>query len=202
MTKSIFGALLSALTVFVIQVHPVAGPPPELLPPAPTPVIAARIPSPPDIPFWWPEPTPEPTPVLAVPATTQALAAAPSPVAPISGALSDEDLDVVLTAAGWPAELWPAAKAVARCESGHRPGAASNRYADAAGVYHQDLGLFQLHQTWLPDGTPGWGWLTVLGFDLGAWADPVTNARAAYAVYRYDVDRGARPWTQWSCKPF
>lgn len=106
-----------------------------------------------------------------------------------------------LAAAGWPRELWAEAARVAQCESGQKPHSASSRYTDGNGIDHQDLGLFQLHQTWLPDGTAGWGWFTVFGYSLDEWSNPVTNARVAYHVYQYDLSRGQRPWTQWTCKP-
>jgi hypothetical protein len=33
------------------------------------------------------------------------------------------------------------------------------------------------------------------------WADPLTNARVAWAVMGYDAGRGYERWRQWSCKP-
>lgn len=145
------------------------------------------------------EPVATPTPA---PAPTPPPAIAPLP-GPAVTAASVEALDVraVLERAGWPADVIPAAMRVVACESGGRADSASTRYQDASGMWHQDLGLFQLHQTWYPDGTPGWGWHSVYGAPLDLWADAEANARLALRVYQYDIDRGHAPWYQWTCKP-
>lgn len=64
---------------------------------------------------------------------------------------------------------------VARCESGHDPGATNGQY----------LGLFQLgrYHYWRID---AYG---------GRWDDPLQNAQAAADLY---AEQGWRPWT---CRP-
>lgn len=112
------------------------------------------------------------------------VAAASGRVRELGGQLTEGEMRAVLEQAGWPAELVPAALAVSWCESKWSP------YAD--GDSGRSKGLFQVNlQTWFP----------YAGEDPAQWADPLTNARVALAVYRYDIARGYAPWTQWSCKP-
>lgn len=98
--------------------------------------------------------------------------------------LSEAEMNRVLELGGWPYELVVQAKAVAWCESRWSPGS-------EGGSDNVSFGLFRL---WL-------GWFEHSGLPRSMWADPVTNAKAAYGAYRYDIDRGLAPWTQWTCKP-
>ena len=97
--------------------------------------------------------------------------------------LTEVEMRAVLTAAGWPEELHAEALAVAYCESSWRPG--------VVGDGGKARGLFQIHAS---------PWFAYAGEDLSAWANPVTNARTAWAVYQYDIARGYVPWQQWACR--
>jgi hypothetical protein len=112
------------------------------------------------------------------------VAAATGRVRELGGSLTEAEMRAVLSEAGWPAELHDAALRVAWCESRWSP------YARGDGG--ASLGLFQLSV-----GT----WFGYAGEDQGQWMDPLVNARAAWATYRYDLGRGYEPWRQWSCKP-
>lgn len=110
---------------------------------------------------------------------------APPPSAPVQsagGALSEDSLRAVLTEAGWPVELHDQAMAIIHCESRGRP--------DAVGDGGNSLGMFQLNGMWF-----GYA-----GEDRSQWADPLVNARTAWATYNYDIGRGYVPWKQWSCR--
>ena len=119
--------------------------------------------------------------VVATAAPSTAADAAVAPVTP-GQAMDEAAMRAALTAGGWPVELHGAALAVAWCESGWRP--------DAVGDQGRARGLFQLWPLW-------WDYA---GVDAGLWADPVANAKAAYAVYLYDIGRGYAPFTQWTCR--
>lgn len=102
----------------------------------------------------------------------------------IGGQLTESEMLAVLEEAGWPVEVRGQALRVAWCESKWSP------YAD--GDSGRSKGLFQVNlETWFP----------YAGEDPTQWADPLTNARVALAVYRYDLARGQAAWTQWTCKP-
>jgi len=93
-----------------------------------------------------------------------------------------------LQQAGWPESLWHEAAIIASCESGFKP--------DNVGDNGHAMGLFQIRKS-----QPGWnGWFLYFGEDEGQWADPVFNARVAFKIYQYDVERGYDPWAQWSCR--
>lgn len=99
--------------------------------------------------------------------------------------LTEEQMRAVLWAAGWPPELHHQALSVAWCESKFQP--------RALGDGGKAVSIWQVHRS-------PWGSYT--GSNPEQWrTDPIAAARAAYAVYLYDVDRGYEPWTQWSCKP-
>ena len=100
----------------------------------------------------------------------------------LGGTLTTEEAIAVLKVAGWPDALIPQALAVAWCESKWSP--------YALGDSGRSAGWFQLNIA---------TWFQYAGEDAEHWADPVTNARVALATYRYDIGRGYRPWTQWSC---
>lgn len=120
------------------------------------------------------------------PGTDEALvvAAATGRVRALGGSLSDGEARAVLGVAGWPEGLHDAALRVAWCESKWSPYAVGDGGAS--------VGWFQLNQaTWFP----------YAGEDIELWADPLVNARVAWATYLYDIDRGYAPWAQWSCKP-
>ena len=102
-------------------------------------------------------------------------------LAPDAAHLSAAGLRDVLSAAGWPPELWEQAASVAWCESSFRPGTRN-------GIY---TGLFQLSPIWY----------AYAGEFESDWADPGTNARTAWATYNYDLIHGQAPWHQWECKP-
>lgn len=110
------------------------------------------------------------------------VAAATGRVRALGGSLSEAEMRAVLTLAGWPVELHAEALAVAWCESRWSP--------LAVGDGSNSLGLFQLNGMWFP----------YAGEDGTRWADPLVNARTAYAVYQYDIGRGYVPWKQWSCR--
>lgn len=134
-------------------------------------------------------------PVAPLPELPEVSAAAVEPTAVVRelrttepsgnpGQLGEPQLREVLTLAGWPESLHDEAVAVVRCESNFRPGAVGDGGAS--------VGLFQLNKaTWFP----------YAGEDAEMWADPVTNARVAWATYNYDLARGYVPWKQWTCRP-
>lgn len=97
------------------------------------------------------------------------------------GPLTEDDLDYVLAQTGWPEELRPSAKRVARCESTWNSLATNGQYR----------GLFQL----------GPLWFDYTEHDPDSWADPFVNARVAYLVVEYDLSRGHPPFNQWECQP-
>lgn len=109
-------------------------------------------------------------------------AAAAGRVRALGGSLAEAEMRAVLTEAGWPEELLAEALTVAYCESKWSP------YAVGDGGH--SLGLFQLNGMWF-----GYA-----GEDRSQWADPVVNARTAWATYQYDIGRGYVPWKQWSCR--
>lgn len=147
--------------------------------PVPTEVVATVVPE-------------EPTPMV--------LAAAASPVYPISpppqgrapslGSLAREQMIDILNQAGWPAELHEQAMSVAWCESNFRPDAYNQ--SGAAGVWQL------MWPTWFSYALRVG---VVAADERPLWYDPYVNARVARATYLYDIERGAQPWTQWSCKP-
>lgn len=97
--------------------------------------------------------------------------------------LDEATMRDVLTAAGWPVDLHDWALAITWRESRWSPMAANwGDQADGLG----STGLFQLWS----------GWYRFAGEDYTDWADPVVNARTAWAVYQYDVARG-QPGYQW-----
>jgi hypothetical protein len=104
--------------------------------------------------------------------------------ASIGGQLTEAEMVAVLVEAGWPAALHAQALAVAWCESMWSP--------NADGDQGRSKGLFQLNES---------TWFRYAGEDPERWADPLVNARVAWATYQYDIGRGYEPWTQWSCKP-
>lgn len=110
------------------------------------------------------------------------VAAATGRVNALGGSLTEAEMRAVLTEAGWPEELLAEALTVAYCESKWSP------YAVGDGGH--SLGLFQLNGMWF-----GYA-----GEDRSQWADPVVNARTAWATYQYDIGRGYVPWKQWSCR--
>jgi len=140
--------------------------------PTPEPVPAVAIVEPPPLEVFpaSAEPTPEPVFIGAAPEPAVIGAAEPLPPPP------QGDIGAWLTAAGWPLELQGEASAVAWCESRHSPEARNGAY----------LGLFQLWD----------GWFRYAGLDAAQWADPVVNATAALAAYRYSDG-----WAQWTCQP-
>ena len=120
------------------------------------------------------------------PGTSESIvaAAAAGRVRALGGSLSEAEMRAVLTVAGWPEELLAEALTVAYCESKWSP------YAVGDGGH--SLGAFQLNKD---------TWFTYAGEDPAQWADPLVNARVAWAAYNYDISRGYVPWKQWSCKP-
>ena len=96
--------------------------------------------------------------------------------------LSIEEMMTILTISGWPLELISQALSVSRGESGWIPGNSNGHY----------MGLFQLDAPF---------WFNYCGQDYNLWYDPVVNATCAYAVYRYDINRGNEAWAQWEVKP-
>lgn len=123
------------------------------------------------------------TTVLLAP-TAAEVQAATLRVQEVGGSLTEAEVRAVLTEAGWPAELHDAALAVAWCESRWSP--------YAVGDGGNSLGLFQLNVA---------TWFRYAGEDPALWAEPLVNARTAWATYNYDLGRGYEPWKQWSCKP-
>lgn len=111
------------------------------------------------------------------------VAAATGRVRALGGSLSEGEMRAVLTEAGWPVELHDQALAVSWCES---------KWSSAVGDGGNSLGIFQLNKD---------TWFTYAGEDPEMWADPLVNARVAWATYQYDIGRGYMPWKQWSCKP-
>lgn len=126
---------------------------------------------------------PEPGPAEPAGLVGAQAVSAPQPIEP-AGQLSADELREVLRLAGWPEELWEAAGRVVGCESNLRPG--------AVGDSGRSVGLFQLNLE---------TWFRYAGEDPEQWADPIVNARTAYATYIYDLGRGQPAWTQWTCKP-
>jgi hypothetical protein len=112
------------------------------------------------------------------------VAAASGRVRALGGSLTEAEMRAVLTVAGWPEELLAEALTVAWCESKWSP--------NAVGDGGASVGLFQLNVA---------TWFTYAGEDPEMWADPLTNARVAWAVMGYDAGRGYERWRQWSCKP-
>lgn len=101
------------------------------------------------------------------------------------GQLTEAEMRDILLRAGWPESLHNEALAVAWCESRWSPG--------VVGDGGDSVGLFQLNlATWFP----------YAGEDASQWADPLVNARVAWATYQYDIGRGYSPWKQWTCKPW
>lgn len=92
-----------------------------------------------------------------------------------------------LEAAGWPEELIPQAEKVVSCESKNKP----DEINHAENPNETSYGLFQLVRLWFD----------YAGEDFENWSNPIVNARVAYKVYLYDIDRGQAPWNQWGCKP-
>lgn len=90
----------------------------------------------------------------------------------------DDDLDGLLTAAGWPAELHGQAQAVIACESGGNANAVSPT---------DDWGLFQIH-------APAWSGF--FGVEASAFLDPAFNARSALTIYQRSGG-----WGPWACRP-
>ena len=88
-----------------------------------------------------------------------------------------------LTSAGWPQDLQDQAVVVVKCESTYNPIAKNGSFK----------GLFGLDENWFK----------YFGVDPELWADPEVNARVAYQVYQYDLERNQAPWTQWdpACRP-
>lgn len=119
------------------------------------------------------------------PGTTEAIvtAAATGRVQALGGSLSEAEMRAVLTVAGWPVELHDQALSVSWCES---------KWSSAVGDGGNSLGIFQVNKD---------TWFTYAGEDPEQWADPLVNARVAWATYQYDIGRGYVPWKQWSCKP-
>lgn len=77
------------------------------------------------------------------------------------------------------------ALAIARGESGWRPGAVGDReLADA--TWGPSIGLWQIRSLWADRGTGRTR-------DPDRLADPLFNARAAYAI-----SRGGRDWSAWT----
>ncbi|MCZ7599982.1 MAG: transglycosylase SLT domain-containing protein [Gammaproteobacteria bacterium] len=112
------------------------------------------------------------------------VAAATGRVRALGGSLTEAEVRAVLVVAGWPVEPHGAALAVSWCESKWSP--------NAVGDGGASVGLFQTNvATWFP----------YAGEDPEMWADPLTNARVAWAVMGYDRSRGYERWRQWSCKP-
>lgn len=110
--------------------------------------------------------------------------AASARVAQQGGTLTEAEMRHVLAEAGWPEALFAEALAVAWCESKWSP--------HALGDGGRSAGLFQLNIA---------TWFRYAGEDAERWADPLVNARVAWATYQYDIGRGYEPWRQWSCKP-
>lgn len=115
---------------------------------------------------------PAPTPTTGVAYAAQA-----------SESLTEADMRAILTATGWPVELHDQALSVSWCES---------KWSSAVGDGGNSLGIFQVNKD---------TWFTYAGEDPEQWADPLVNARVAWATYQYDIGRGYVPWKQWSCKP-
>lgn len=111
------------------------------------------------------------------------VAAASVRVRMLGGTLTEAEMRAVLSVAGWPEALHSEALAVAFCESKWSP--------FALGDSGRSAGLFQLNIA---------TWFRYAGEDAERWADPLVNARVALATYYYDLGRGYRPWTQWSCR--
>lgn len=120
------------------------------------------------------------------PGTSESIvvAAATGRVRALGGSLTEVEMRAVLTEAGWPVELHDEALRVAWCESKWR--------SSAVGDGGNSLGIFQLNKD---------TWFTYAGEDPAQWADPLVNARVAWAVMGYDRGRGYERWRQWSCKP-
>ena len=116
--------------------------------------------------------------------TLSLIEAATARVRATGGSLTSEEMPVLLAEAGWPEHLVGAAMRVAWCESKWSP------YAIGDGG--RSLGLFQLAVAL---------WFDYAHEDPEQWADPLVNARTAWAVYQYDEARGQLPFAQWTCQP-
>lgn len=123
-------------------------------------------------------------PGVTVPMESLVVAAATGRVREMGGTLTEAEMRAVLTEAGWPAEWHDDALAIAWCESRWSP--------YAVGDGGNSRGLFQLNVA---------TWFAYAGEGPEMWADPLTNARVAWAVMGYDAGRGYERWRQWSCKP-
>lgn len=152
----------------------------------------ARI-EPPPIAVHAPWPTPAAVPVFTVMGSPEpepptlaedAVAGAVARTRAHGGALTEAEMRAVLAEAGWPAGLHDEALRVAWCESRWSP--------YAVGDGGNSRGLFQLNVA---------TWFAYAGEGPEMWADPLTNARVAWAVMGYDAGRGYERWRQWSCKP-
>ena len=118
------------------------------------------------------------------PTQTRPLLPTPTPTPPSSSsvALTREEMEAVLEAAGWPAWAIPEALAVSWCESRWRPGEAA--WADQPDG-RGSTGLFQLWS----------GWYAAAGRSWEDWADPLTNAAVALYVWE------RHGWAPWTCRP-
>ena len=132
-----------------------------------------------------------------VPPVATAPGIAPLPVETVSaasaprsgGTLTEAEMRDLLSEAGWPTELHGQAMSVAWCESKWSPGA----HGDGG----NSLGLFQIGVS-----RPGWqGWFHYFGEDESLAYDALTNARVAWRIYQYGMDRYGYGWGPWSCKP-
>lgn len=133
-------------------------------------------------------------PGFTLPAVSSNPAPAPIPnVQSAQGALTEAEARAVLTEAGWPIELHDQALAVA-CGIGNRSGFTSGESGcrpGAVGDGGNSLGFFQL---W-------YGWARYCGIPIDALLDALENARCAYRVYLYDIEKGYGAWKQWTVKP-
>lgn len=103
-----------------------------------------------------------------------------------------------LLEAGWPADsdILGTALTIMWRESRCQPDADSG----------PDHGLFQVNVFWSSQRSNPPNWLAAQGIaaDHQALFDPLTNARAAWAIYQYSLDRngdGFLPWTTYSGRP-
>ena len=100
--------------------------------------------------------------------------------------------------AGWPADpdILATALTIMWRESRCQPDADSG----------PDHGLFQINRFWSSDQSNPPNWLNAQGIapNHDALFDPLTNARAAWAIYQYSEARngdGFLPWTTYSGRP-